>query len=243
MPLLVYLDESGDHTLEAVDKDFPLFALAMFICDDVIYNQKIVPEVSRLKTDFFGHEAVILHSREIRKTLGDFRILTDAKKRQEFYTRINKIMGGFDYTLIASVIRKQEHKDRYGVEAKNPYDLALVFTLERLLPLLEEKGQKKVHILAESRGKREDDELMLCFLRTVSQGTDYIPAERFKRIEFRLRFVPKNMNIIGMQLADLAAYPIARHVLNPQSENLAYEVLKGKFYRGKGQVYGLKVFP
>ena len=73
-------------------------------------------------------------------------------------------------------------------------------------------------------GKREDDELMLCFLKTVSQGTDYIPAERFKKIEFKLRFVLKNMNITGMQLADLAAYPIARHVLNPQAENLAYEV-------------------
>ena len=243
MALLVYLDESGDHTLEAVDKDFPLFALAMFICDDTVYNKKIVPEVSRLKTDFFGHEAIILHSREIRKTMGDFRILTNPQKRQEFYARINTIMGEFDYSLIASVIQKQVHKDRYGLEAKNPYDLALVFTLERLLPLLEDKGQKKVHILAESSGRREDDELMLCFLKTVSQGTDYIAADRFKKIEFKLRFVPKNMNIVGMQLADLAAYPIARHVLNPKAENMAYEVLKGKFYRGKGQVYGLKISP
>jgi hypothetical protein len=27
------LDETGDHTLESLDKDFPVFALCMFICN------------------------------------------------------------------------------------------------------------------------------------------------------------------------------------------------------------------
>jgi len=51
------------------------------------------------------------------------------------------------------------------------------------------------------------------------------------------------MNIIGTQMADLAAYPIARHVLVPTKPNPAYEVIKGKFYVGPGNVRGLKVFP
>ncbi len=29
MPLLVYLDETGDHSLEIVDREFPIFALVM----------------------------------------------------------------------------------------------------------------------------------------------------------------------------------------------------------------------
>jgi hypothetical protein len=33
MALIVYLDETGDHSLELIDKDFPIFALVMLICD------------------------------------------------------------------------------------------------------------------------------------------------------------------------------------------------------------------
>jgi hypothetical protein len=49
--------------------------------------------------------------------------------------------------------------------------------------------------------------------------------------------------VVGTQLADLAAYPIARHVLNPQKQNFAYEVIKKKIYKGRGLISGLKIFP
>lgn len=243
MPLIVYLDETGDHSLELVDRDFPIFALVMLICDSGSYSQQIVPAFCHLKFRHFGHEAVIIHSRDIRKAQGDFGFLTDAAMRSQFYEQLNQIMRDCDYRLIASVIRKQVHKERYGLWAENPYDLALKFALERLLPLLEEAGQCEVHLIAEARGKREDNELRLSFLRTVNDGTEYVSAERFRRIQFRLDFKPKAMNIIGTQMADLAAYPIARHVLDPSKPNPAYDIIKGKFYVGPGWVRGLKVFP
>ena len=170
MPLIVYLDEAGDHNLELSDKDFPIFTLVMFICDQTIYSQKITPAVNQLKMDFFGHDAAIIHSRDIRKAQKEFGFLTNLEKRVEFINRINQIMADSEYRLIASAIRKQEHKERYGVNASNPYDLALMFSLERLLPLLEDMKQNKVHLIAESRGKKEDDELMLSFLRGSVRG-------------------------------------------------------------------------
>ena len=54
MSVIVYLDESGDHSLELVDKDFPFFALAMFICEEKVYNQKISPAINQFKMDFLG---------------------------------------------------------------------------------------------------------------------------------------------------------------------------------------------
>lgn len=243
MALIVYLDEAGDHSLELLDKQFPVFAIVLLICDTAIYAQKIVPAIYQLKVDFFGHEAVIIHSRDIRKAQGDFGLLTNLERKRAFYERINAIMSDFDYNLIASVIKKQEHKERYGIWAENPYDLALTFALERLLPLLESVSQTKIQIVAESRGKREDDELMLTFLRIVNQGTSYINGDRFKKIQFQLVFRSKAMNIVGTQLADLAAYPIARHVIDPKKENPAFDILKKKFYKGRGFVHGLKVFP
>lgn len=153
------------------------------------------------------------------------------------------MMRDFKYYLIVSVIKKQDHRDKYGINANNPYDLAMMFCLERLLSLLEEAGQNEAHLVAESRGKKEDRDLELSFLKIVSQGTSCNSAERFKRINFKLHFVSKTMNTIGTQLADLAAYPIARHVLNPKRKDPAYEIVSKKFYKGKGWVHGLKVFP
>jgi hypothetical protein len=36
------------------------------------------------------------------------------------------------------------------------------------------------------------------------------------------------MNILGTQIADLVAYPIARHVLDPQKANPAFDIVKPK---------------
>ena len=243
MPLIVYMDETGDHTLELVDKDYPIFGLVMVICDADAYADKIVPAVYRFKMKFFGHEGIILHSYDIRKQKGPYAFLSHAARRNEFYSHINEIMGLNDYTLIASMIRKQHHKDRYGDAAVNPYDLAMEFALERLLPLLEKTGQEEVYVMAEARGKKEDDQLSLSFYRFVNDGNIYIPADRIKRIQFRLIFRTKEMNIIGMQMADLAAYPTARHVIDPDKANPAYDILRPRFYVGSGQVRGLKIFP
>lgn len=243
MPLIAYLDETGDHTLEPVDTGFPVFALVLLVCDSAVYAQQIVPAIYQLKMDYFGHEAVILHSRDIRKSQGDFGFLTEPTKRQGFYDRINEIMSSHDYTLIASVIRKDRLKVKYGTDARNPYDLALTFSLERLLPMLESAGQPEIRLIAESRGRREDNELMLTFLQVVNSGTYYIPSVRFKQIDFQLHFKPKTMNIVGTQVADLAAYPIARHVLDPVKSHPSFSIVESKLDVGPGLVRGLKVFP
>lgn len=240
---IVYLDETGDHSLEKEDKGFPVFALVMMVCDQDQYKDTLVPMVNRLKFDYFGHECVIIHSRDIRKAQGDFGFLTDPKKREPFYERINEIMSAPGYDLIAAVIKKQDHKAKYGRYASNPYELALTFAMERLLPLLESEEQTEVYLIAEARGKREDTELRLAFLNIVTYGTDFVPAARFKKVTFHLRFKPKAMNVVGTQLADLAAYPIARYVINPAKPSPAYDVIKKRFYVGHGWIHGLKIFP
>ncbi|HEY0726787.1 MAG TPA: DUF3800 domain-containing protein, partial [Pyrinomonadaceae bacterium] len=234
---------TGDHSLENEDKDFPVFALVMMVFDLDQYRNTHVPMVNRLKFDYFGHECVIIHSRDIRKAQKDFGFLTDALKRREFYGRINEIMSAPGYDIIAAVIKKQEYKAKYGSSAPNPYDLALKFAMERLLNLLEREGQTEVYLIAEARGKREDNELLLSFLHILAYGTDGILAERFAKINFHLRFKPKVMNVVGTQLADLAAYPIARYIINPAVSTPAYEIVKKRYYVGSGRMHGLKVFP
>jgi hypothetical protein len=244
MPLIVYLDETGDHSLELVDPGFPVFVLTLLVCDTDAYANQIVPAFYRFKFQHFGHEAVILHSRDIRKAQGDFGFLTDPARRPPFLQGITKIMQETDYRLIATVIRKQRHLQRYGPRAESPYSLSLKLAMERLLPMLEKAGQKELVVVAEARGKREDDALRLTFLLIATGGTEYLPADRFRNIKFRIEFKPKAMNVIGTQMADLAGYPIARHEIDPKKPNPAFDAIRPKFSGAAwGGVWGLKKFP
>jgi Protein of unknown function (DUF3800) len=236
MPLVVYFDEVGNATLNASDKDFPVFAIALLICDATCYIQKIVPAVYQLKFEVFGHEGVILHSRDIRKAQGDFAFLTDPAKRHHFYDALNNVMTTCDYKLIAVAIRKDRHAATYKYPT-DPYDLSLLFAMERLVSVLEGVRQTEVTIIAERRGEREDRELNNAFQRIVTLGSDYVDGSRFRRINFTLRFLPKSMNVVGTQMADLAAYPIARYVLDKDKPNPAYDIVSRKLCRV------LKIFP
>lgn len=215
MPLIVYLDETGDHSLDKIDTNFPIFALVMLVCDTNEYVNKLIPMVYQLKMDCFGHEGVIIHSRDIRKAQGDFGFLTNPVAKEKFYEQINAIIDTCDFKVISVVIKKDAHKGKYGKNAVNPYDLSLEFAMERLLICLEQNNQAEVTIVAEARGKKEDDELYLRFLKIVSGGTDYYPADRFKKINFKMIFREKKMNIVGTQVADLIAYPTARFAQTP----------------------------
>lgn len=242
MAVVVYIDETGEPGLEKIDPGFPVFVLTMCIFEETVYTEAIVPAFLKLKFEYWGHEGVILHSREIRKREGDFQILVDECKHKTFMDQLSGLMKNSNYRLIVSAIRKQQHSKRYGKNAFHAYHLAMEFALERLLPLLEQTGEERVSLVAEARGARENEELARSVRSVVSSGTNYIGEERFKKINFQLTFKPKVMNLIGHQIADLAGYPIARYVISGKSSP-AYEIVHKKFYHGPGWVHGLKVFP
>ena len=88
-PFIVYLDETGDHTLELVDKDFPVFVLVMLVFRQEYYTSSVVPALCKMKMEMFGHEGVVFHSRDIRKRQGDFHFLNDPPRNATFIERVS----------------------------------------------------------------------------------------------------------------------------------------------------------
>jgi hypothetical protein len=87
-----FLDECGDHSMGKIDKDFPLFVLALVVFERRVYAEQLIPALGKLKLRYWNHEGVNLHSREIRKQLWPFSFLHHPEKRQRFITEINQMM-------------------------------------------------------------------------------------------------------------------------------------------------------
>ncbi|MDH4188301.1 MAG: DUF3800 domain-containing protein [Nitrospira sp.] len=64
---LVFVDESGDHGMETIDKEYPLFVLAFCIIQKREYADRLTPALQSFKLKHFGHDNVVLHERDIRK--------------------------------------------------------------------------------------------------------------------------------------------------------------------------------
>jgi len=243
---IVYVDESGDHSLQSIDKHYPVFVLAFCVFHKRHYSEAIVPALEKFKFNHFGHDQVILHENEIRKQKGVFTSLIGREKRGVFMEELNQIIEFSNFILISTVIDKYA-LSKQGVEG-NAYHFALGHCMETLYELLMEKNQesKKTHVVVECRGKKEDAELELEF-RRVCDGNN-----RFGTIlPFDILFSDKKAMSTGLQLADLVARPIGLSKLKPAQPNRAFETLKMKFYcdegrAGAGSGYegaGLKIFP
>ena len=241
-----FLDESGDHGLNFIDHNFPIFILAGCLFSDYDF-QKILEELDKLKVEFFGSNQVILHSREIRKCEGSFQVLFDLDIKRRFYERLNAIISNAKFTIISVAINKQKHIERYGRIADNPYTICLSYILERLVFCTDKINNfSKVSIVIEKRGKKEDNKLIDHYNETIDRGTFHVTPERLKAKVDSFSMVAKRDNNIGLQVADLCAYPIARHILNVEEPYVPFIVIEDKLYcsaEGKVDGFGLKIFP
>jgi len=225
---LVFVDESGDHGLKSIDPEYPVFALVFCVIKKEDYLNKIVPAIQQLKLDFWGHDQIILHENEIRRKKGAFSLLmTNPDLREDFFYRLRTTIGQAEFRYIASVIKKEELIKRY-TNPFNPYEIAMLFCMEKLLDMMSLNAQsgKAVHVICESRGKNEDRDLELEFRRICDNEKKWGYKSRdFSDINFQLICADKKSNSAGLQLVDLIARPIALRALRPQQKNLAYDVI------------------
>jgi hypothetical protein len=243
---VVYVDESGDHGMQTVDPNYPIFVLAFCVFYKRHYCEKVVPALQKFKFNHFGHDHVVLHEHEIRKEKGSFKFQSRHHKH-DFLDQLTGIIDISNFILISCVIDKGRLHDKQE-QLSNPYHLALGFCLETLHEFLQEKAQDETltHVVVECRGTKEDKDLELEF-RRICDGAN----RQSRRLPFEIVFADKKSNSPGLQLADLVARPVGLSVLRPNQENRAFDVLKRKFFCSGGrdkvgegfENWGLKIYP
>ncbi len=243
MTKIMFLDESGDHSLDKIDKSYPMFVLAGCIFDIDYYSNVVEPNINKLKIKYFGKIDIIFRSYDIRKQKGDFSCLVDRKKRENFYDDLDNLIKSLDFKIITAAINKLNLKEQYH-EPDNPYNLCLQFILERSVMFLGRTDDKLIFRI-ESRETHNDRKLAKVYENFRLNDHKLFKKEEIQSKFIDLSFNQKTQNIVGQQIADLVAYPVGISVLYKKRENKAFEIIKTKFHSKSGEYlnYGLKIFP
>lgn len=241
----MYIDETGNSDFAVTaNPDHRFLSLTGIIADLDAVKTLAIPELQRIKTDILGFDAdsrIPLHRNEIVKKQYPFHALRDPRKELAFNAAILALFKNLQYTVVTAVIDKQAHLERYGSWARDPYHYCLQVLFERYCLILNDR-KAQGDVMAEARGKREDDRLRDAYFRLHE-----LPAPIRREVvdkcitSRRLKIERKDQNIAGLQIADLIAHPsalLARAWFNgePRPRGFAWEVLQtlrrnGKYHR------------
>ena len=240
---MLYLDECGDQNLSSFDPQFPIFTLCGIVVSEA-QNRVLNEKINALKLEIWNNTNIILHSRDIRKCQNGFEVLFDLEIKKRFLESVNAILGDDLYVIISCAILKEPYIRQYG-RLTYVYGLSLSYIMERVVFYLDSIREEDIELctIIERRGKKEDMSLLSYYNQLLDKGTYWVSNARIRKYFKRFDMRWKSENIVGLQVADLIAYPITRHVLNPDGVNLAYDVLKKNIYQENGKIYGMKVFP
>lgn len=241
---VMFLDESGDHSLEVIDHQYPMFVLAGVIMEKEYAEGDLEARITEFKKNLFGRTDIILHAADITRNQNGFERMKDKAFRDRFYNELNALVKSIDFKVVACVIHKEEHLQRYGISALDTYMLSLHVLIERFCFEIGNVRGGGI-VVAERRGPPLDHELELAFLNLKIQGTRYLRAIQVENRISGLHLRRKSENVGGLQLADLVATPIGRHVLG-KKDHKDYRIIESKFrrgLRGSPEGYGLVILP
>ncbi len=118
------------------------------------------------------------------------------------------------------------------------------YLIERSIFCVDNKETNaEISIVVERRGKKEDSKLLNYYNGLRNRGTKWVTAERLRSRIGGFGFNFKSDNIIGLQIADLIAYPITTHFLHPERPNRSYDSVKHNIFSDNGVLLGQKVIP
>lgn len=186
---------------------------------------------------------------------------TDHAKRQGLIARLNTYVKENKFKIIASFIDKQKLALEYGVFKNgalseirkikpnmlssstprriNLYELALKNVLLEYYKYLNDRKKRGI-IIAEGRGKVEDQQLLDAFYKYQRIGVSSLSGKELRSYIVDLLVVYKSQNHLGIQLADLVTYPVYDFKVPNHNVRVDHFIKEESL---EGKVLSVKVFP
>ncbi len=256
----LYIDEVGNSDLgSSTDPNHRYLSLTGVILEIEHDSLVVTPAIEELKRTYFDSSSnapIILHRKELMNKNYPFESLRDPKTEQSFNKSLLGLLQNLDYAVITVIIDKLEHNRRYHRWHFDPYHYCLTAMVERYARWLQ-KMKAEGDVIAESRGKQDDQRLKASFERIYISGSDFVESTVFAShlTSRQLKVKTKRTNISGLQLADLIAHPSFRGALARRDNRPLPDTFGGKIeeiiesskyirsYSGQIDGYGRKWLP
>ena len=241
---VLFLDESGDHNLVAIDDNYPVFVLGGVIVDADYARGPLTEAINQFKYELFGRTDLVLHTADIVRNRNGFEKLRNVDFRTHFYNELNSLLRNLRYEVVACAFHKRSYRERYGVNAISPYSLGLTVMVEVFCDAARPDADGGT-VIIEKRGEPLDRDVEESWRMLRANGSRYAEAAMIRSTIAALELRDKKENLAGLQLADLVTSPIGRHILGkPDKED--WQIVQEKFRRGpddQTDEYGLFKFP
>ena len=230
---IVFAAEAGSRRLAETDPELPAFTLALCAVRKDAYHGEICPAYQSFKLDYWGHDGLTIRERDLRLSTGPFDFSDDdADLRDRALHEAPYLMTQAAFDIYAATVRTEAYREQCA-DAEIPDEPVLRLCLEHLHSFLMRKKQsgKTVHLMFPSRGAQADAALDRAFQGVLAGPTKTLAD--FSKIAYAPVFLSPDSNVIGLQMADLAARPIALHTAFPDADNPAYELVREKVRMNK----------
>lgn len=239
---MLFLDESGNHQLDRISKDYPVFVLGGIILDRTYARTVLAPRLSALKLEYFGRDDIVLHTTEIIRRQNHFAALEDPALYERFLAALTHLMSDVEYEVVACVIKKHAYAARFGA-GHDPYHLSLGILVERFAIDIGPVTNGGI-VFVERRRPDLDLALERAWQVLRSTGTTRMSAADLDDRIIDLSVKDKSLNLAGLQLADLVVSPIGRATIGKPTR-ADWDVVKSKLRRRNGSYedHGLVILP
>ncbi len=232
----LYIDESGTHKYSKSDDIKERYLCLMGIMISAESNQNFIsPRWEELRTIFTQDTdfPAVFHYVDVVSGNDGFGKLKEKETQEIFNAKYLEMLRDGEYVICCVVLDKKAHIEKYGTSAMHPYHYCLNVLLERYVKFLCTKDASG-DVLAEARGKKEDELLRSEFSRFYEHGTSFLVKEVVQRklSSSKLKLKTKEARISGLELADMLATPMKYLVLQQYglipslSDNFTRTVLK-----------------
>jgi hypothetical protein len=224
----LYVDEVGASGRRPSSDPHGRYLSLTGVAIELTYVETVfVPELEKLKKSYFGghpDDPVILHRSELVQCAPPFAALREEAVCRRFNQDLLGFMVAWRYTVFTVTIDKGPVTAAFTATRPDPYHRSLAVMTSHYAAWLADHGATG-DVMAESRGGKEDQRLKESFREVYATAATLQPpsavATRLTSRELKVK--PKQMNIGGLQLADLIAHPallasIDEHDGNPRRD-------------------------
>lgn len=203
--LCLFIDESGIANPKVTNSE--TYILSGCMVDDHA-REKLKIEADQIKFKYWTRTNIILHSKEIGRKEGDFRIFKDKKVFDNFQQDLFSLLLKNNYQMFFVLVNKQEALKQNWNDEKIYAETSTIMVKNFILSLLAQDNVKG-RLVIESASAEKDFHFHRAAGYFLSHGFSDLSVS-FKQVQdvlTEISFVSKKNHDIEDQLADLLAYP------------------------------------